>query len=535
METQKRLLLATVLSFLIFVGWSIIFKPTEKLAPAETPTTSSTISHDSSTPLPSLSGGKEIFPLATGGGGEDSIETGLYKGSLARRGGGLISFTLSRFQKHPLISEGKEAGLLLVCEGCNFNLPVQPLFEKKSSSPGEVVYEWSSPELLLRRIYRFSEGKYLIDLGVEIEGRKPGGLTGKLGLAWVGSEPENNSGGFLSFLKGPPDLKGIVYLAGGRLVHQGVEKEGVNGTDSGLIAWAGLEDRYFIRTLISRGLTQEQPITYSIDKNSSRLTLYTPPFAIPASGGQAFQFSAYLGPKQMEPLRELGISLDKTIDYGMLSFLALPILYLLKFFHNFVPNWGIAIILLTIFVKILLNPLTLKGLRQMKQMQKVQPELTLLREKYKGDKQRLNMETMNLFKRHKVNPLGGCLPMILQMPIYIALYKVLYSSIDLYQTPFFGFYKDLSAPDPYFILPIFLGLFMVLQQKLTPNPSADPTQARMMMLMPIMFTGFMVFLPVGLVLYILVNTVMSVLQQWMSSRDIRWRDLLRGRIVSRPA
>ena len=190
-----------------------------------------------------------------------------------------------------------------------------------------------------------------------------------------------------------------------------------------------------------------------------------------------------------------------------------------------------AILLLTIFVKVLMNPLTIKSMKQMKEMQRLQPRLAELKEKFKNDKQRLNMETMQLFKSHKVNPMGGCLPMLLQMPIYISLYKVLYNSIEIYHAPFFGFYKDLSAPDPWFILPILLGVSMVLQQKMTPSPSADPAQQQMMMLMPVMFTAFMLFLPLGLVLYIFVNTAMSVTQQWMYRKDIRWRDILRGRFL----
>ncbi|MBI2981059.1 MAG: membrane protein insertase YidC [Deltaproteobacteria bacterium] len=189
-------------------------------------------------------------------------------------------------------------------------------------------------------------------------------------------------------------------------------------------------------------------------------------------------------------------------------------------------NWGLAIILLTIVVKVLLNPLSIKSLKQMKGMQDLQPRLKEIREKYQNDKQRLNLETMQLFKSHKVNPLGGCLPMLIQMPIYIALYRVFYNSIELYHAPFFGFYRDLAAPDPYFIFPALLGVFMVLQQKLTPSATADPAQRQMMMMMPILFSGFMIFLPMGLVLYIFVNTFMSVAQQFMYQRNIRFRDLI---------
>jgi YidC/Oxa1 family membrane protein insertase len=198
----------------------------------------------------------------------------------------------------------------------------------------------------------------------------------------------------------------------------------------------------------------------------------------------------------------------------------------MRFCHKLIHNWGIAIIILTVFVKLLLNPLTRHSMKSMKAMQMLQPRLKELKERYKNDKERLNMETMHLFRAHKVNPMGGCLPMLLQLPIYIALYKVLWNSIELYRAPFFWFYRDLSAPDPFFIMPIILGVAMWLQQKLTPSATADPAQAKAMQIMPIMFTAFMLFLPAGLVLYILINTVMGVLQQWMMNKDIRLRDLV---------
>ncbi|MBU4484698.1 membrane protein insertase YidC, partial [bacterium] len=184
----------------------------------------------------------------------------------------------------------------------------------------------------------------------------------------------------------------------------------------------------------------------------------------------------------------------------------------------------------TILIKILLYPISHKSMKSMKRMQQLQPQLKKIKEKYGSDKQRVNVETMQLFKTYKVNPMGGCLPMVLQFPVYIALYKVLWNSIELFQSPFFWFYKDLSAPDPYYITPILLGFAMLAQQKLTPTVSADPTQQKMMMLMPIMFTAFMLFLPAGLVLYILVNTLFTIAQQWMNNNDIKVMDLLRGKL-----
>ena len=165
----------------------------------------------------------------------------------------------------------------------------------------------------------------------------------------------------------------------------------------------------------------------------------------------------------------------------------------------------------------------------MKAMQKLQPQLKELQKKYKGDKKKIQEETMRLFQTHKANPMGGCLPMLLQFPIYIALYKVLWNSTELYHVPFL-YYPDLSASDPYFITPVLMGVFMFLQQRMMPSTSADPTQQKMMMIMPVMFTVFMLFLPVGLVLYILISTAAGVIQQVMYNNNIRVRDLVRGKV-----
>jgi len=211
--------------------------------------------------------------------------------------------------------------------------------------------------------------------------------------------------------------------------------------------------------------------------------------------------------------------LKEAVDFGVLSFICYPMLWLLKEFYNWVGNYGIAIIFLTIVVKIILLPLTQKSMKSMREMAKLKPLMEELKKKYGDDKQRMNQEMMNLYKMHKINPLGGCFPMLLQMPIWIALYQMLYSSIELYQTAFItGWIDDLSYRDPYFIMPIVLGLAMFLQQKLSPT-SVDTQQAKMMMYgMPIFFTFIMLYLPSGLVLYIFVNSLLSIGHQLLYNR-----------------
>ncbi len=225
------------------------------------------------------------------------------------------------------------------------------------------------------------------------------------------------------------------------------------------------------------------------------------------------------GPKDLKLLEETKPSLASSLDFWFVGFIAQPMLSFLRFTHRFVNSWAFAIIILTILVKLLLLPLTQKSFTQMQRMQQLKPEMDALRKKFKDDKQKQQVETMNLYKRHRINPLGGCLPMVFQMPVYIALYRTIYSSVDLYQQPLFSaaWIPDMTQPDPFYILPIALALFMVVQQMFSPmGAGGDEMQQKLMKwMMPIMFGGFMLFLPSGLVLYIFINTLLTIIQQWV--------------------
>lgn len=220
-----------------------------------------------------------------------------------------------------------------------------------------------------------------------------------------------------------------------------------------------------------------------------------------------------------EILRSYNLDLEHIIDFGFFSILARPLFWILKFFDRFTGNYGWSIILLTIIVRTPFIPLLSKSQKSMRKMQKIQPKLNELREKYKKDPQRLQKETLEMYKKHKVNPVGGCLPMLLQIPVFFALYKVLMVAIELRGAPFMLWITDLSAKDPYYILPIVMGITMVVQQKMTPT-SLDPKQNRMMMLMPVVFTFMFLNFASGLVLYWLVNNLLSIIQQFFTNRKL---------------
>ncbi|MGB0680370.1 MAG: membrane protein insertase YidC, partial [Polyangiales bacterium] len=233
------------------------------------------------------------------------------------------------------------------------------------------------------------------------------------------------------------------------------------------------------------------------------------------SPGQSVRFTqlAYIGPKALQPLRRAGHELAEVVDLGFFSWIAESLARLLAFIEGFVGNWGLAIVLLTVLVKLLLFPLTEKSFRSMARMRVLKPEMDRINELYKDDREKKGAAVMELYRRHKINPVGGCLPQLLQMPIWFALYASLSSNVKLYHAPFVFWLTDLSAPDPYFVLPLLLGILMYVQQRLTPT-SADPAQAKMMLyLMPTMITAFMLFLPAGLCVYMVTNSVLGMAQQ----------------------
>ena len=240
---------------------------------------------------------------------------------------------------------------------------------------------------------------------------------------------------------------------------------------------------------------------------------------VEAGASETFSRQLFVGPKIQSQLEQLHERLKLTVDYGWLTILSQPMFWLLAFIHDFVGNWGVSIILVTILIKLAFYKMTETSGRSMAKMRNLQPRVKALQERYKDDKQQLSQQMMDLYKREKVNPAAGCLPILIQMPFFLAFYWVLLESVEMRQAPFALWITDLSTRDPYFILPLIMGAAMLLQQKLNPAP-ADPVQARVMQIMPIMFTGFFAFFPSGLVLYWATNTVLSIAQQWKINKVV---------------
>ncbi len=273
--------------------------------------------------------------------------------------------------------------------------------------------------------------------------------------------------------------------------------------------YIGATSRYFVFAIVNASPLESKAQVQPLSAHTARASL-----VFPVVGNSiTIPTRVYFGPKELDQLRAVEPTLDHVVNFGFFTFLAYPLLKLMRWLHSVTGNYGIAIILLTLLLRLVTYPLTYKSMKSMKEMAKVQPQLQKLKEKYKDDREAMNREMLTLMREHGYNPLAGCLPILIQMPVFFALYQVLWSSIELYHAPFALWIKDLSAQDPYYITPVLLTATMWLQQKLTPMTATDPVQVKMMQFMPLMFGAMMLWLPSGLTLYMLISALAGIVQQ----------------------
>lgn len=368
------------------------------------------------------------------------------------------------------------------------------------------------------KTFEFARDDYLIQVDHRVENRLDRPLTAGL-FAQIKRDEREPFGDKPMFLGPRPFLGAAFTTVESRYkkldfddLRKGTFRAAVDG------GWAAFLQHYFLSAWI--GDTAETNNYYGQARPDGTYVVgFTSPLrAIPPGASAELKTQFYVGPKDQRRLEQIAPNLNLTIDYGFLWWLAVPLFYLLDWFHGFAGNWGGAIILLTVLVKLVLYPLSAASYRSMANMRRVAPQMKRLQERYADDRQKLSQEMMALYKKEKVNPLGGCLPMLLPMPIFIALYWVLFESVELRHAPFLLWIRDLSAMDPYFILPLLMGVSMYLQQLMSPA-IGDPMQQKMMRIMPVMFTVLFLFFPAGLVLYWLVNNVLSIAQQWYVMRQ----------------
>ncbi|HHH36466.1 MAG TPA: membrane protein insertase YidC [Gammaproteobacteria bacterium] len=283
--------------------------------------------------------------------------------------------------------------------------------------------------------------------------------------------------------------------------------------------WGAMIQHYFVGAWIPDQEEQNHYYSKAPQGRPFVLGLVSPRAEVAPGATTLFHSRIYVGPKEQKRLKAVAEGLDLTVDYGVLTFIAKPIFWLMGYIHGVVHNWGWSIVLLTLLIKLMFYKLSETSYRSMANMRRLQPKIAALRERYGDDRQRMSQAMMELYKKEKINPLGGCLPMLVQIPVFIALYWVLLESVELRQAEFIFWIKDLSTKDPYYILPLLMGATMFVQQKLNPPPP-DPVQAKVLMALPFIFTLFFAFFPSGLVLYWVTNSALSILQQWYITRRI---------------
>jgi YidC/Oxa1 family membrane protein insertase len=550
---DKRTLLALGLSFLVFLIWSVLFGPQPKDKPADqksVPTKEESRQNDQSQSVleesPVATGPKRDVMLETekGDTGDITVETDLYIATFSGSGPLIKSFKLKKYRstldktsplKEIIHAKNNGCGFKLGFSGQNipnvdwstYKVSRKEIAIRPGDEPKKLIYTWESPEgIEIQTKFIFYAEHYYIDLSVHIDNQSEYRIDDNLSLHLV-HLPQNTKKSYGAF-------EGMGLLLDNKLKEVKVDKL-KDKQFSGQIKWIAREEPYFMAAIVNEKNKESSVKSDILSDGTIKISYITPSLQLRQQQETTKSFTLYLGPRDLYILKDLNKKLEKAINFGWFDIIAKPLLITLRFFNKYLSNYGLSIILLTIIIKILFWPLTHKSYQSMKEMRKLQPMMAKIREKYKGNKQEMQKQLMGLYKTYKINPMGGCLPMIVQIPVFFALFRVLPNSIELRHAPFALWIKDLSAPDRLFsfpfqipfmappygipVLTLIMGASMFLQQKMTPT-TGDPAQAKMMMLLPIVFTFLFINFPSGLVLYWLVNNILSIFQQYRINKQV---------------
>ncbi|HPL62979.1 MAG TPA: membrane protein insertase YidC [Syntrophales bacterium] len=535
---EKRAILAIILSFLIiYLFQTFVFKPEtpQQTAPAPAQKTEA-----KETPPVQTSPASKAAPAATqaaaapartqGPGQDIAVETPFFSAVFNTRGASLKSFKLNHYNQtlkpgSPLIElvdikEGITGPLSVSFPGSSVNVSADEIY---SADRRRISLQGSDSQQLafslplkggikIEKIFTFYGDRYNFDLEVRVVNSSGVNLSQKPLLIWsqyADPKAEEDSYGH----------QGPIFS-----VKKDVTTESPNKVEKKTLgpdtSWAGYESKYFISAMIPKQPSLTNLVLSRAAGDTIFVGLEGPVNLIPPGQAGSFQYALFLGPKEFSILQAQKVGLEESVDFGSwIKWLAIPLLLAIKFLYQYVHNYGLAIIILTVIIKIIFWPLGNKSYKSMKQMQQLQPKITELRERYKNDKQKLNQEVMQLYRLNKINPLGGCLPVVIQIPVFFGLYKALLYSIELRHSPFVFWIQDLSEKDPYYITPIIMGATMFWQQKISPQVG-DPMQQKVMLLMPIIFTFLFLNFPSGLVIYWLFNNILSIAQQYYINKKM---------------
>ncbi len=530
----KRVILATVISLFIIVGWTeLSHRMGWTPEPVIAETTPEQVQNETVAPQEVVKALPAAAQFAAQEGREIKVETPLYKASFNTNGAVLTSFVLKNYSSElasntllELISEEARLvspmGILLSGQPTWHSAQWRSDANNINLSEGQASLEFlgNLDGIGIKRVLTFSHDTYLIKEHLELI--TPQANSARIGFSIATSSlasPDNNY-----------DTMKVTYEENGLEEESSVKnltKEGLQIT--GPISWAGLASNYFLTAVAPvTGDGNSPTLKARIQSDVWRVAIEESDVFLKANEANVRETFWWFGPKDRELLMNAPQELHVAVDLGFFDMLARPMLWILSFINTYALNWGISIIILTILIKIAFWPLTKASLNSMEKMKVIQPMMRELQEKYKDNKEEMSKQTMQLYKTYGVNPLGGCLPILVQIPVFFALYQVLLQSLDLRHSTFISYLPftdivwlaDLSAKDPYYITPILMGASMLIQQLISPA-MLDPTQKKMMMLMPVVFTFMFLNFPSGLVLYWLVNNVFSIVQQWYTLRKIK--------------
>ena len=368
------------------------------------------------------------------------------------------------------------------------------------------------------KIYTFHRGNYLIDVSFEVSNHRAAPIQPFSYFQMLrDSQPPVGS-----FFMVPTYTGAAIYTEQEKfkkIEFSALDKGNASYPKTADNGWIAMLQQYFLTAWLPKDKLPREYYAKRLGENQYTAGVIVPVGTIEPGNTASVTVPLYAGPEEQSKLASIAPGLDLTVDYGWLTVIGAPLFWLLSLFHSWTGNWGLAIILLTMSVKLAFFPLSAAGYRSMAKLRLVTPKLQRLREQHGNDRQRMHQAMMDFYKTEKINPMGGCLPIVVQIPVFISLYWVLLASVELRYAPFALWIEDMSSPDPYYVLPVFMGISMFIQSKLSP-PAADPIQAKMMQIMPLAFSVFFFFFPAGLVLYSLVNNVLSIAQQWQITRMI---------------
>lgn len=551
MIENQRLLLFAALMFVLFLLWQnwLEFQALKHPPPmppvATTPATGST----STVPgiaevkpgqdIPTVAAAPSAGPQTLSGGQRVRVTTDLFEAEIDTVGGDLRQVGLRTYpdsvrhldQPYLLLKDSgpdlfiAQSGLVALNNGpapTHYAPFVSEQTDYRLADGQDVVnvrLNWSDPSgVKVTKVYTFRRGSFLVELNQRVEN---GGASD-----WQGSQ-------YRQFQRIPPKTSSS-FFGGGVITYTGAvvstpeqryEKVSFGDIDKQALnqpvkdGWVAMIQHYFLGAWVPNVGETNTFYTKAVGGDRYIVGMTGPTQSVPAGAASDFRTQLFIGPKLPEVLDQVAPNLHLTVDYGTLTIIAEPLFWLLKAIHAILGNWGWAIIFLTILIKLAFYKLSETSYRSMANMRRLAPELTRLKELYGDDKQKMNEAMMAMYKREKVNPLGGCLPILVQIPVFIALYWVLVESVQLRQAPFMFWIRDMSIPDPFYVLPLIMGVTMFIQQKLSPAPP-DPIQAKVMMSLPIVFTFMFLWFPAGLVLYWVVNNVLSIAQQWVITKRV---------------